>query len=178
MKVRERLGVILSRSFWRAAGRLALASAMVLHSWLPWGTTLVWAQVPSLFNFQGRLTDPLGNPLTGSKTVIFRVYDASAGGALLWSETQAAVAVFNGLLNVQLGSVTPLTQAAFSGATTYLEITVDGVTLSPRERMAAVPYALNARYWDGREASSFVSTSAAQTVGGDKTFTGTIVVAR
>jgi len=44
--------------------------------------------VPQMLNFQGRLTDQAGAPVTdGQHTVTFRLYDADApGGSLLWAE--------------------------------------------------------------------------------------------
>ena len=38
------------------------------------------AQVPSLINYQGRLTDGSGNPVTGNRTMAVSVYDAASGG--------------------------------------------------------------------------------------------------
>jgi len=42
------------------------------------------SSVPNLVNFQGKLTDALGNPLGGSPhTFIFRLYTLPAAGGLL-----------------------------------------------------------------------------------------------
>ncbi len=38
------------------------------------------AQVPMLLNYQGRLTDPSGNPKNGTFTMQFAMYDAETGG--------------------------------------------------------------------------------------------------
>ncbi len=70
------------------------------------------ADAPNLLNYQGRLTDPSGNPKNGTFTMQFAVYDAETGGNQLpsgtpWSETQS-VTVTNGVFNVLLGSVTAL----------------------------------------------------------------------
>jgi hypothetical protein len=70
------------------------------------------ADVPNLLNYQGRLTDPSGNPKNGTFTMQFALYDAATGGNQLpsgspWSETQS-VTVTDGVFNVLLGSVTPL----------------------------------------------------------------------
>ena len=43
-----------------------------------------------------------------------------------------------------MGSGTPLTSAILSGGTAFLEVAVDGETLSPRQQFMAVPYALRA----------------------------------
>jgi hypothetical protein len=63
------------------------------------------AQVPSLINYQGRLTDAGGNPVTGSKNFAISIYDAASGGNLLYSETIGAVTLdANGVYSFQFGS--------------------------------------------------------------------------
>ncbi|HIE30452.1 TPA: hypothetical protein EYP66_24600, partial [Candidatus Poribacteria bacterium] len=42
--------------------------------------------VPKLINYQGKLTDTEGNPLTGDFSMTFAIYDAEDGGNLLWEE--------------------------------------------------------------------------------------------
>ena len=41
--------------------------------------TSLHAAVPGLINYQGRLTDSNGDPVTGSKTFAVAIYDAAAG---------------------------------------------------------------------------------------------------
>jgi hypothetical protein len=38
------------------------------------------ADAPNLLNYQGRLTDPSGNPKNGTFTMQFAVFDAESGG--------------------------------------------------------------------------------------------------
>jgi hypothetical protein len=66
---------------------------------------------PQRLSFQGRLTDASGNPVSGSVSMTFTIYDASSGGTNLWTETQT-VSVAGGIYTVYLGSV-----ADFSGLT-------------------------------------------------------------
>lgn len=104
---------------------------------------LVGAAVPSVINYQGRLTDNTAqqNPIDATVTVDFSVWDSATGGVSLWNETQSVTAV-KGLFNVLLGSTTPIAPSVFSGgATRYLEIHVSGETLTPRQRIAATPFA-------------------------------------
>ncbi|MEI7529049.1 MAG: hypothetical protein WCK76_08890, partial [Elusimicrobiota bacterium] len=153
------------------AGKFILIAALLLG--LP---PQVPAQTPpGLINFQGRLTDASNNPLSGPHDFIFGIYDASSGGAELWTETQTGITVANGVLAVQLGAVTPITASIFYAPSAYLQITVDTIALSPRQRLVTAPYAFNAYSLQGRDYSAFVSTdSAAQTIAGNKTFTGTL----
>ena len=66
------------------------------------------AGIPHLISYQGRLTDAQNVPITGSRSVTFRIYDSSAGGNLLWSETHSSATVTDGVFEVLLGSVNAL----------------------------------------------------------------------
>jgi hypothetical protein len=63
-----------------------------------------FAQVPSLINYQGRLTAANGSPVTGSKTFAISIYDAATGGNLLYTESIGAVTLdANGVYSFQFG---------------------------------------------------------------------------
>jgi len=102
-------------------------------------------EVPHLLNFQGRLDDADGQVVPdGDQTLIFRLFDAPAGGTQLWQETQI-VTTTDGLFNVLLGSVTPIPDAAFDADSCYLEVEPQGsAPLSPRSRITSVAYARRA----------------------------------
>jgi hypothetical protein len=69
------------------------------------GTMLAGAQVPGLINYQGRLTDANGAPVTGSKNFTISIYDAATGGNLLYTESIGAVTLDdNGVYSFQFGS--------------------------------------------------------------------------
>ena len=100
---------------------------------------------PLLLNYQGRLADPatsLPKP-DGPYTITFKIYDAETDGSLIWSEAQV-VTVTRGLFNVLLGSSTALSASDFDGTSRWLELEVEGETLSPRMRFGSVPYAIQA----------------------------------
>ena len=132
--------------------------------------------VPTLVAFQGRLTDSSNNPLAGPHDFVFSIHDAPAGGNELWSEIRNGIVVTNGQLAVQLGAVTPLSPDIFASGEVYLQIQVGIEVLSPRQRLVSVPYAMSANSIEGRTYQSFVSTHAAQTIDGAKTFTGPVNV--
>ncbi|MDO8806677.1 MAG: hypothetical protein Q7R35_19865 [Elusimicrobiota bacterium] len=152
----------------------------ILLSLYAGGIPPAWGQSPpGLMNFQGRLTDSSNNPLSGPHDFTFGVYDALTGGNQLWTETQIGVAVANGVLAAQLGAANAVPAAIFAAPAAYLQITVDGTALSPRQRLATAPYAFNSDSLQGRGYAAFVSTdSAAQTIAGDKTFTGALAAAQ
>lgn len=121
--------------------RSSVAAAVTFLAVLSAGTA--FAQ-PQTVAFSARLSDNLGNPVTGQHALAFRLFDAATGGTQAWTESYAnAVFASDGTITTDLGSVTPLT-GVFNGATLFLEVTVDGTTLSPRMKVQSVPYALYA----------------------------------
>ena len=107
-----------------------------------------FSAVPDQVNYQGLLKDDSGLPIAGSVNFDFAIFDTLTSGTQLWTETQNGVSVVNGIYSVALGSITPLTASILTGGTVYLETTVNGETLQPRERLLAVPYALRAQEAD------------------------------
>jgi len=103
----------------------------------------VFAQssVPNLINFQGRLTDASGNPVTdGAHAVTFRLFDVPSGGTALWTEA-ATPTTSGGLFTHLLGSIIPLPPTLLQDYDSlYLEIVADGQTITPRTRLASVAY--------------------------------------
>ena len=108
--------------------------------------------VPRVLNYQGYLTDTLGNPINnGSLAMTFKIYDAATGGNELWSESRT-VDVARGIFQVVLGSSNPIPDSVFTGGTDrWLELIVDGNILSPRTRITSVGYAYTATYSDTAE---------------------------
>jgi len=104
----------------------------------------LWAQAPEMFRYQGRLVDGT-NLVNATLPMSFKLYDALSDGTLYYEDSNS-VLVVDGLYSTMIGDDTisgSLTNA-LTNATVYLELTVDGETLSPRERVVSVPYALNA----------------------------------
>ena len=100
------------------------------------------------FTYQGRLEDG-GSPANGVYNMAFRLFDAAAGGAPIGGLLSIPnVNVVDGLFTVSLDfGATP-----FGGQRRWLEIAVNGTTLSPRQELTASPYALFAlntpsQYW-------------------------------
>ena len=107
------------------AGVAVLAAAVVVVA------GLAGAAIPEKVNYQGRLVDSgTGLPLPGSHSAVFKIYDDSTDGTLLWSETTSVTADSNGVFAALLGSVMPI-NIDFDTAT-FLQIEIDGETLTPR----------------------------------------------
>ena len=101
------------------------------------------AQVPSLINYQGRLTDGSGNAVTGNRTMAVSVYDAASDGNLTYSESLGTVAVANGTYSFQFGASGNGIVSVLTGQD-YLALTVNGTEEITRTRLLAVPFALKA----------------------------------
>lgn len=115
---------------------------------------------PAFMNYQGRLLDPAGQPLTnGSYRLEFNIYTSATGTNLVWGPflcddgggnghaLRAVVA--NGRFNVILGAndtaSRPLT-GAFLDADRFVEIKVDdGTAILPRQQILSAPYALQSQ---------------------------------
>ena len=107
-------------------------------------TPAAFAQVPGRVSFQGLLLDSGGQPVNGATNLAFALFAAPTGGSPLWTESHPGTSVIDGIYDVQLGSITPLTPSVLAGSTRYLEVTVSGETLAPRRPLLSVPYALSA----------------------------------
>ncbi|NQT20708.1 MAG: hypothetical protein HQ592_13455, partial [Planctomycetes bacterium] len=113
-----------------------------------------WADVPGLINYQGKLDDAGGEPVSGVKSMTFEFRDAPAAGNLLggFSETQN-VTVTDGLFNVLIGSAGGgVPQSIFAVPEVYLSVTVEGEELVPRSRVASVGFAFRAATADNADA--------------------------
>lgn len=97
------------------------------------------ADVPQFINYQGRLSDTIGEPLDTAVHMLFLIYQDSTGGTALWADTQLNVPVTNGLFSVQLG---PVPHDLFSEPQRWLGIIVGtDPELSPRTALGASAYA-------------------------------------
>ncbi len=106
----------------------------------------VLAVPPSLINYQGRLVDGAGL-VNGEVGLAIRLFN---GNDDMVYEDSNTVTVVDGLYTLMLGDNTTSGDlaAALTNAQLWIEVVVDGVTLSPRERMVSVAYALSAKETD------------------------------
>jgi hypothetical protein len=114
--------------------------------------------VPTVINYQGVLTDDLGAVFNGTVSLTFTLFDQDTAGTAVWSESHSGVAINNGVYSIALGSVNAgtLTAELFSADDLWLEVTVNGETLSPRQRLTSVPYAKNADLLGGVAAATYL----------------------
>ena len=90
-------------------------------------------------NYQGILVNDLNEPLDGSFSILFSIYDVGIGGTALWSGAQT-VSVENGVFNVLLGAVTVFPPGLFN-APRYLGITVEtDLEMVPRQEITSAAF--------------------------------------
>jgi len=113
--------------------------------------------VPHDTAYQGRLTDNLGDPLAGPVDIDFAIYESVVelpGEVALYSEEHTAVELdSDGAFNVLIGTgvviVGSYDPALFQGTNRFLQVTIDGEILEPRQPISSVPFALVAEQIDG-----------------------------
>ncbi|MEO0099960.1 MAG: hypothetical protein ABIL04_03085 [candidate division WOR-3 bacterium] len=104
--------------------------------------------IPLLLNYQGKLTDNIGNPVRDSSySVTFRLFNVPSGGSPFWNETQT-IQTRAGLFHTLLGSVNPITSLPLDG-NLYLEMQVNpNPPMTPRVRIVSAAYSYLARRAD------------------------------
>jgi|GEM_PF-2436499 hypothetical protein len=152
---------------------------------------VVLAAPPALINYQGVLRDASGDPRNGTFNMVFRFFDAQVAGSEMLIDSHigaAGVTAANGLFSTQLGSgvvsagagpttFVSLDQMFTAKDSVWLEIVINGETLSPRVRVVSAAYALNASAVDGLDSSLFLrsDTSDTYTSGTLTTAPGTVI---
>lgn len=141
----------------------------------------VHAAVPLKIPYQGRLTAMDGTPITGVQSFGFALYVTPSGGTPLWSEAHM-LNVANGLYSTMLGDFSScdaglcagVPVSVLSGAELYLEVTVGGIALTPRQRVASVPYAVRAQELSGGAVDATTVHASSATVDQTLAVTGAV----
>ena len=77
--------------------------------------SLSYAGIPLKIDYQGRLTDTGGEPLSDTTVnIVFSIYTDSVGGSQVWSSGARPVQITDGLFNYTLGSHVTLHSAYIS----------------------------------------------------------------
>lgn len=171
---------VLRRQLFRSLAGAALAMVVVL-SGISGGfyalKRVQAASAPNIIAYQGRVLNANNVPVADtSASMIFELYDAVSAGTCRWSNssstcasaTARTVTLTAGLFSEYLGDTAASTpypdipDTLFSDyGDLYLQVTINGETLSPRKRLASAPYALNSDTLDGYNATQTGGTLAA-----------------
>jgi hypothetical protein len=108
------------------------------------------AQVPQLINYQGKITDAQGDPLFGTFSILFSIYDQESAGNLLWFQTHPTVNVTDGVFQVLLGgTLDPFNDLFEQPGERYLAIKVGNYDeMTPRFHLTSTAYSIRAHSAD------------------------------
>jgi len=140
--------------------RSYLPWAIVTVSLLAFASVVMAGPLGNGFTYQGRLADG-GVPADGTYNFTFSLWDAAGsgnppvGGTQIGGNVSLAAAVTDGLFTVQLNEFDEFGVGAFDGDERWLQISVDGTTLAPRQPLTAAPYALYALSGPGGSGGSW-----------------------
>lgn len=103
------------------------------------------AATPETVVWSARVENDAG-PLDGTVSLTLTLFDAETGGSAVHEETIASAVVVDGELVHELGASAgnPLDDAVLERPALYLQVAMNGETLSPRLPIRSVPYALRA----------------------------------
>jgi|GEM_PF-4607110 len=112
-------------------------------------------------SFQGRLEDASGTPITSATNLTFKLWDNATVGSQLYSTGVCSLTPdSDGVFSTQIGSTcgSAIASSVFTeNASVWLEVTVVAETLTPRQPIASVAYALNSETIQGFPISATVS---------------------
>ncbi len=105
------------------------------------------AQVPQDMTYTGRLVDIFGAPLPGPVKITLRIFDSETSGVEFYSEEHLDVVLdATGGFSVRLGLGTnpsePFSVDIFSGLDRWLEVQIENETMTPRQIIGSVPWAM------------------------------------
>lgn len=131
-----------------AIGSATLTTLLIMALVLPLSTraeinTATSSGVPTVFTYQGYLTDADDEPLNSTTNLRFRIYDQESEGILIWGPFNQTVNVQDGYFSVDLSPDV----ATFNDAERWLEISIQegsSYTTIGHQQIGAVPYAMQA----------------------------------
>lgn len=140
----------LAALFWSAAPGLRSLSPVPSLS----------AAVPVKFTYQGNIRQN-GFLVNGQRAMVFRVYDSSSSAVPLWTSAAMDVTVSTGVFKADLKP----SIADWEAGNLWLELEIEGNTLSPREELTSSPYAINSLMLSGKRYTTAAAQPAASVPG-------------
>lgn len=146
----------------RVLARVALIPTLFIVGTIILGllsTSVAYGAINPQISFQGKLTNTDGTNVTnGAYSIVFSMYTVASGGSAIWTETQPAVQVTDGIFQVNLGSVTALPGSVdFNSGSVFLGVKVGAdPEMAPRILFTASPYAFNSNNLGGLASTGFV----------------------
>lgn len=147
------------RSLWKLMGAMGLLA----------GLSAPALALPSTVAYEAMLYAPNGTAIGGNVEVQIGLFATPSGGSPLYTEDLGLIAVSGGRIELEIGAADPvgLEIALMASDSVYLEFTMNSETLSPRQSVRAVPYALiagDAQRFGGLGPESYVTRDDAGAV--------------
>ena len=121
---------------------------------------LLWGEATKTISYQGKITDISGVGVNATLPMVFYFYDHPTVGTLLETCPAGAVDIQKGLFSVDIDLTLSSDEAL---GNLWIEIEVDGVSLSPRQKVNAEMLAFGAVYAD--TANFAIETDSARVSG-------------
>ncbi|MBN1824270.1 MAG: hypothetical protein JW803_08130 [Endomicrobiales bacterium] len=118
-------------------------------SYLLSAISIVYAEVPNEITYTGRLRE-YGQPASGTKTMCFKIFDASSAGNQVWTSGNQSVTISNGVFTYKLQP----TGVDWRVKDYWLETIISDKILSPREKLTSQVYALHSKTAEDIERSN------------------------
>ncbi|MBI4656931.1 MAG: hypothetical protein HY746_09345 [Elusimicrobia bacterium] len=116
--------------------------------------SFLYADPPIKFTYQGNIRQD-GILINGNRTISFSVYDSSYAPAALWTSNPESVSISTGVFRLELE---PNINTQDWNKELWLEMEIQGVKLSPREKINSSIYSINTLLHSGKK----YTTSATQ----------------
>lgn len=127
-------------------------------------TSLAFAEVPISLTQQGRLLTTDGQPMKGSQTLLFEIYNQPTEGAVLWSDELEVDLGDTGFYTAILGTTdNPIDHIVLQGGQTFLQLVIDDKPLLPRLELTSVPYAQIANIARQAQSAAHAETATSST---------------
>lgn len=121
---------------------MSMAMALVVGS-----TAAQAAPLGTAVTYQGQLKSG-GDAANGSFNLVFTLWDSAGAGnppvggsQIGGADNEPATAIVDGLFTVQLNDTNQFGPTAFTGDARWVQISVNGTTLGPRQPITAAPFA-------------------------------------
>ncbi len=114
-------------------------------------TATVFAQAPGKMTYQAVVRDGSSTLITSTVVGIeINIYQTTASGSLVYTETQTTTTNVNGLLSIEIGGQTGFDQIDWANGPYFIETNIDVTggstyTITGVSQLLTVPYALHAK---------------------------------
>lgn len=163
-KPRSRLLILLN-----VLALLLFLGGLAYFAYQQFGQAVISMAYPSapvapsrVLSYQGRLTNTAQSPISTATNMSYALYDADTGGSLLWSSNTCTIdpdqdGIFNANLGAGAGTGadnencggTIGDEVFTENANVWLAVTIGAETLTPRQPIRTVAYALNSSTLQG-----------------------------